>query len=513
MAFLKLTACRLKTGKSIKQSKRVMKSSGRKIYKPSRLKHRLIILLLIILSVSGCKKDPGKTINEDPTKNLTIFFVNDQHGQIDNFAKIKHIVDAERLKTNVIVACSGDMFSGNPVVDNYPEKGYPMIDIMNKVGFDITALGNHEFDYGEVNLKSIMEQADFYWVCANVNMGSTGVPEPFEYKTVTVDNLKVTFLGLIETDGKQDAIIPSAHPWKVQNFTFNRPEYVIYKYSNVKEQENSDLFIALSHLGYSKSSGLGDYQLAGQFPYFDLIIGGHSHSQTNTTVNNIPIFQAGGNLNYLGEIDITVKAKKIETIKWNLIDLNNYPEYDAVLKADIDHYNGISDLNEVIGYSQIDHDQSKVGCFMVDAMRLKMNVDVSFQNPGGVRSGLNKGDITKKEIYEISPFNNGTIIYNMTVTEIKNFLMGSRAGFYYSGIKIQQNGSNIQISDLSDHVIPDNTILSVGVIDYIPAVYDTYFPSSGNIQSLSDAETIISYLIEINSQVNYSNCNNYFKYQ
>ncbi|GAI48906.1 unnamed protein product, partial [marine sediment metagenome] len=62
-----------------------------------------------------------------------------------------------------------------------------MIDVMNKAGFDISVLGNHEFDYGEVNLKNRVEQADFDWVCANIDMGSTGIPEPFDYKTISID--------------------------------------------------------------------------------------------------------------------------------------------------------------------------------------------------------------------------------------------------------------------------------------------------------------------------------------
>ena len=50
-----------------------------------------------------------------------------------------------------------------------------------------------------------------------------------------------------------------------------------------------------------------------------------------------------------------------------------------------------------------------------------MNVDLTFQNSGGIRSSLDEGDITVREIYEISPFNNGTVIYEMTVAEIKEF--------------------------------------------------------------------------------------------
>lgn len=478
---------------------------------------KISIILLVIFSFVSCSKDNGKNkdkSDETIIKNLTIFFINDQHGQLDNFSKIKHIIDEEKQETNVIVACSGDMFSGNPVVDNYPEKGYPMIDVMNKVGFDISVFGNHEFDYGEANLKNRVEQADFDWVCANIDMGSTGIPEPSEYKTLDIDNLKVTFLGLVETGGKANATIPSTHPLKVQNLTFERPESVVSHYQDIKEQENSDLYIVLSHLGHNSYSGaLGDFQLASQFPYFDLIIGGHSHHKIDTIINNIPVFQAGAYLNYLGKIELLVKDKKINSINFTLIDLNTYTEYDSELKKVIDDYNNLPYLSEVIGFSHIYHDISRVGCFYTDALKGIMNVDVSFQNTGGVRSYLDEGDITKREIFEIAPFNNGTVIYNMSITEIKTFLKGSGSGFYYSGIQIERIGDDIQIKDSIGIIITDNTILSLGINDYIPAVHDTYFPTNGNIQSLTAAETIISYLVNVNSQVNYPNCDHYFRYQ
>ncbi len=111
------------------------------------MKKVVSLLILILLVAFGCAKENkgeiivDEIVEDEELKELTIFFVNDQHGQLDNFSKIKHIIDQEKLKTNVITACSGDIFSGNPVVDNYPEKGFPMIDIMNQVGFDISVLG------------------------------------------------------------------------------------------------------------------------------------------------------------------------------------------------------------------------------------------------------------------------------------------------------------------------------------------------------------------------------------
>ena len=109
-------------------------------------KYFILSLTILLYSCSDNDNVTSAPI-EDKTKELTIFHINDLHGSIDNFSKIKQLVDKEKEKTNVLFVCGGDIFSGSPVVDFYEEKGFPIIDLMNKVGVDITVFGNHEFDW------------------------------------------------------------------------------------------------------------------------------------------------------------------------------------------------------------------------------------------------------------------------------------------------------------------------------------------------------------------------------
>ena len=471
---------------------------------------KIILSFLFISSLLiACSKDENSVVKpiEQDLKELTIFHINDQHGNLENFSKIKYIVDQEKLETNVMLVCSGDIFSGNPVVDNYEQKGFPMIDVMNKVGFDISVVGNHEFDYGEAILKDRFQQSNFDWVCANVEMNSTGIPAPFEYKTITSNNVKVTFLGLIETNGKENDVIPSTHPWRVQNLTFTKYQDVVANYSNVKTSENSDLYIALTHLGTNS-----DEYIANNFPYFDAIIGGHSHAIVNNTTNNIPVFQAGSNLRYLGKIMLTLQNKKIESLHYQLIDLDNYSKYDQDLKEVIDTYNSNANLDEVIGYSEAYHSKSGVGSFYTDVLRQEMDVDISFQNPGGIRNTLDEGDILKHEIYSIDPFNNGSVIYSMTVREIKDFLKGTKSAVYYSGVEIAQENQQIIIYK-NNQELSDSTTLTIGLNDYIPAVYDNYFTQTPTELPYTTAEGIINYLNNHSNPINYSQINRYFRYQ
>ncbi|MFD1294442.1 bifunctional metallophosphatase/5'-nucleotidase [Lutibacter holmesii] len=473
------------------------------------MKFKNIFFALLVFTFTFCSKDSNTTIptSENELKELTIFHINDQHGQINNFSKIKYIIDQEKKETNVIVTCSGDIFSGNPVVDNHQEKGFPMIDLMNKVGFDISVIGNHEFDYGETILKDRFTQSEFDWVCANVAMNSSGIPAPFEYKTITKNNVKVTFLGLVETNGKEDAVIPSTHPWRVQNLTFQKYTDVIDNYSNIKSVEGSDLYIALTHLGKG-----ADSNLATKSPYFDMIIGGHSHSIINVETNNIPVFQAGSNLKYLGKIKITIKDKKIENYTYSLIDLENYTNEDSSIKSTIENYNKNANLTEVIGFAEAYHSKSAVGSFYTDALRVEMNVDATFQNTGGIRNILDQGDILINEIYSIDPFNNGSVTYTMTVGEIKDFLTKSKASLYYAGIEIEQENGTITISK-NNQILDDNSTLTIGMNDYIPAVYDSFFTQTPTLKNFTTAETIINHLKNNAAPINYSTTINYFKFE
>src|SRR5262245_11196070 len=83
---------------------------------------------------------------------IVFFSTNDAHGQLDNFARIAALVKAEkRSGRDVFVFNAGDLVNGNPIVDESADKGYPIMDIMNSIPYDVSCPGNHEFENGEAN--------------------------------------------------------------------------------------------------------------------------------------------------------------------------------------------------------------------------------------------------------------------------------------------------------------------------------------------------------------------------
>ncbi len=463
---------------------------------------------ILIISYSISCSDDNALGTDSGNQQLTIFFTNDMHGQLDNFSKIKHIVDAERVETNVLLLSAGDLFSGNPIVDQYSEKGFPIIDIMNKVGYNISAIGNHEFDYGVSILNDRMAQATFEWVCANIDASSSTMVQPDPYTTITIGDIKIVVLGLVETNGKPDDVIPSTHPWKVRDLTFQRYTEVVSNYENLKVEQDADLYIALTHLG-----SFSDFSLAREFPYFDVIIGGHSNNLNDDEVNGIPVVMAGGNLSHLGKMVMTIRDREIVDYEVTLINLANYTNEDQELANAISEYNNAPEFAEVVGFANSHHDRNELGCFYTTALKEYMQVDFSIQNGGGIRADIDQGDITRYEIYNMDPFNNGSVAFTMTAREIKDFFIESGAGLHVSGISLVRSGNDIQIFNEDGVEISDEVELTLGTNDYIPSIYDNFFSfEDAEIRELTTAESIIGYLKTINSTMDHESCNQFFRY-
>ena len=148
-----------------------------------------VFVLLVALLLSSCenKRQAGEETD------ITIYFINDNHSQINNFSKVKDLVDEAEENGHVIIVSSGDMFSGNPVVDFHEENGYPVIDLMNRVGFDVAALGNHEFDYGQDILEERIDHAEFDMLCVNMDSECPALMDVPGSITIEEGDLRISF--------------------------------------------------------------------------------------------------------------------------------------------------------------------------------------------------------------------------------------------------------------------------------------------------------------------------------
>ena len=189
---------------------------------------------------------------------------------------------------------------------------------MSLLKYDVATIGNHDFDNGITGLYSQLPHAKFDFISANYDFSNTIMDTHVKpYKTFIKGGVKIGVFGLgIELKG-----------------LVNKEDYKETKYLNpieiaqdmsriLKTEEECDLIICLSHLGYdykTSPSKISDLKLAKSTKEIDLIIGGHTHTflEKPTIVNNaigkkVIVNQLGCFGLYVGKIDFYFEDKKLK---------------------------------------------------------------------------------------------------------------------------------------------------------------------------------------------------------
>lgn len=461
---------------------------------------RFISLLTVFLTFAFFSSVAG---NQPDTTTLIIVSANDMHAKIDNFPKLKALIDEIRQKNEyVLLLSAGDMFTGNPVVDQYPDKGFPMIDLMNKTGFDLGIFGNHEFDYGQETLKKRIEQAAFPLISANFKSTDPEGIHPTPYKVFTMSNgLKVGFVSVIQLN---PAGLPDSHPSKLTGIEFTNGLEKIREFRYLRD--SCHVFVGLTHLGFED-----DVKLAEDLREFDLILGGHSHTTVKNPVeyNGVLVMQAGSGLKNVSKITVKLVNGKVVSKKAETVSVVNYPGQDSILVKDVERYNDNKELNQVIGVALNDIDGSdELGSLMADGITHLDEITVAFQNAGGIRiDKLAQGNITIKDMYKLDPFGNEIILLRMNGLEIKSLIEESFnreklidlqvSGLTYrvfTGTDGKAASIKLYLPDGSE--ADDNSVFAVGLSSYIVSSYNFSHRDEGKTLYTTTAQALINFISE-----------------
>lgn len=231
-------------------------------------------------------------------KRLVILHTNDFHSRIEAFPAnhpkypnqggikaLKALIDKERnAEKNVLLLDCGDIIQGTPYFNLFG--GNVEIEWMNKIGFNASTLGNHDFDGGMENLEKLIAKSDFPFINCNYDFENTVLKNKIlTYKTFKIKNLKI---GITAVGIDPKGLIPDHLCTGIQ---YNDPVSNANKTAKfLKEEEKCDYIICISHLGYEyKNEQISDKILAVQSKNINLIIGGHTHTflDAPVTVNNV----------------------------------------------------------------------------------------------------------------------------------------------------------------------------------------------------------------------------------
>lgn len=222
-------------------------------------------------------------------KHITVLHTNDVHSHIDAFpkdhskfpnlgglARRAALVESIRKENkNTLLFDAGDIFQGTPYFNFYG--GELEFKLMSMLKYDAATIGNHDFDNGLNGLYAQLPHAKFDLLSANYDFSNTIMNEQTKpYTIYTIDGIKIGVYGIgIGLEG-----LVSKKLYK-ETVYLDPYEIAIETERKLKEEEQCNLIVCLSHLGYAyeaHDNRPDDLRLAAKTSYTDLIIGGHTHT-------------------------------------------------------------------------------------------------------------------------------------------------------------------------------------------------------------------------------------------
>jgi 5'-nucleotidase len=415
---------------------------------------RALAAVAVMLVAVGCASE----------KRVVIVSTNDIHASIDNFPKLATLVEelrAENGAENVILTDAGDRWTGNPFVDLAERPLYPIVELMNKLEYDVATLGNHEFDWEQTLLNERIGEMNFPVVCANLDTGISELSPIEPYTIIEAGGLRIAFLGLITNfiDGHPDGKAES-----FEGMTFTDPYETAEKYAWLADK--CDVFVGLTHIGDD-----ADEILAERVPELDLILGGHSHTLIDTArvVGKTVITQTKNNLKYAGVTTVIKKGKTL-TIENHLVPLADIaPAEDYV--AMVSRYNDNPALHASIGEVTAPFDENGVRNLVTDAIRDATEVNMVLYHGGGIRiAELPAGGVSIADLFRIEPFRSEIYIMNMTAGEIKGLIINK---FNDTANPKESHGPDLYPSGVTYEIITDEAGEAMDV-KFLPTERDRY---------------------------------------
>lgn len=413
-----------------------------------RSRHKLLALalslaLLLSLAVPVCAAETTTSTTKDLSGHIVILHTNDVHGGIAGYAKLAAVKESYTASgAYTLLVDAGDYIQGDPTVS--ASQGKTAIELMNSTGYDAATVGNHEFDYGYANLKTISAQANFPILAANVQYnGATAFDSHTIFTAANGKKIGVFGLETPETATK-------AHPAKIQGVTFVGGQDMM-KLAQTEvdtlKAAGCDYVLCLGHLGIdAESTGNRSLDVLNAVTGIDVFIDGHSHSTldqikaaTNGTgkVGKAYLTSTGTKLANVGVVDIAPDG----TITTSNVPLDTLTAENADTAAVIQRiqqqidadYGAVFAQSEVQlngEKAQVRTGETNLGDLITDAMlwqagTLGEKVDAAISNGGGIRASLSVGGLTKKDINTVLPFGNTLYLVKLTGAQLLEALEAS----------------------------------------------------------------------------------------
>ncbi|OFZ18510.1 MAG: hypothetical protein A2X94_00780 [Bdellovibrionales bacterium GWB1_55_8] len=293
------------------------------------------------------------------TNDLHAYFERSDNPDRGGYAQVKAVIDSIRQKAadegiESLVLDGGDFSDGT--IYRYADRGTAPYVVMDAMGYDAVAIGNHDWLIGAEQLDRLLGSvrpntpllgANFAFDRDKKNLAQHIRP----YISVERAKTKIAVVGLTT-----DQFI---YKWAVDDGTIVSAEDTADAYIDML-RKNHDRVILLSHLGYKADKKLADAE-----PALDLIIGAHSHTllekPTHQSKRAIPIVQTGAHGDFVGDLLVDLQpGKPLKIVRYQLVEVRADGPKDPVIaglvsqaRDRLHHDYGSGWLDEVIGFTEV----------------------------------------------------------------------------------------------------------------------------------------------------------------
>ncbi|MFN8301098.1 MAG: 5'-nucleotidase C-terminal domain-containing protein [Saprospiraceae bacterium] len=306
--------------------------------------------------------------------------------QTAGYAHLATLFDKVRRKNpNTFIVDTGDMFQGSEL--SVKTTGKAISPILNRLGYDLYLPGNWEVIYYKHNMQTLLGGLYAPKVCANMyhdaGDGKKGELIFPPYYTWSRLGVKIGFLGYT------DPLVPIRQsPNMSKGIVYTKPEENLAYYIKVlREQEQCDFVILLSHLGLSQQIALANLP---ECEGVDYIFGGDTHERVRKPIQckYARVVEPGAFGSFVGRLDLNVVDGKITGDHYELleVDARRYkPRKDIAQLIEGLEAPFVEDINTVVGYSKVPLYryfvvENTIDTLILDALSWRVNADVVLSN-------------------------------------------------------------------------------------------------------------------------------------
>ena len=431
---------------------------------------------------------------------LVLLSTNDMHARIQHFPRLAAAVKACRdTVRRVVLVDAGDRWTGNAYVDKAPTPGMPVIALMNRLGYGVATLGNHEFDFGQAFLGRMIDSMDFEVVCANLRSDTCIFPQLPPYVVIEEGGIRIGFVGVVTNyEGPGH---PAGNAANFEGLEFPDPQQAARRYA-AELRPKVDVLVLVSHMGDDR-----DAELLGQETLYDVVIGGHTHELRDTVVGGTLLTQTGKNLANVGVTTIRLRGKRVESVDFRALPLEGY-DPDPDFQAEVDRYYADPALNRPVGEFQTAVSAVGLANWMAGAVAGAAAAEVGFYHVGGVRlDSIPAGGMSTARVYDLEPFGTEIAVMRMTPADMRRMILAK-----YNDTENRKEAHRIDLVSTASYEIvtdaQDNALdvrfpqlregrsYRVAVSDYVFKNYRDVHYAEGEISGVKVADVLLRDLAE-----------------